>query len=157
MKWRFPVLGSFLALALCLFALPIYSQTTAASTKSAVPPRYDITKEVTITATVSSVVTRTTRKGMTITGRLVVETSSGKVQASLGRMAMTGKGALTVTPGQQIRLTGVMKTVRNKQIFVTRLVQANGQVYKIRNEHGFAIAPAARRGAVHSTANGGQL
>ena len=70
---------------------------------------------------------------------------------------MTGKGALTVAPGQQIRLTGIMKTVRNKQIFVTRLVQANGQVYKIRNEHGFAIAPAVRRGTVHSTAKGGQL
>jgi hypothetical protein len=157
MKWRFPVLGSFLVLALSFFALPTLAQAVAVKTKSAVPPRYDITKEVTLTATVSSVEKRTTLRGTTITGRLVVETSSGKVQASLGRMAMTGKGALTVTPGQQIRLTGIMKTVRNKQIFVTRLVQANGQTYKIRNEHGFALAPAARRGNVHSTSKGGQL
>ena len=41
MKWRFPVFGPFVLLALSLFALPIYAQTTAVKTRTAVPPRYD--------------------------------------------------------------------------------------------------------------------
>lgn len=157
MKWRFVVSGPFLVLALSLFALPVLAQTAEVSTRSAVPPRYDITKEVTFTATVSSMVNRTTRQGETITGHLIVETPSGKVEASLGRYALRGKGALSIERGQQIRMTGVMKTFRDKQIFVTRLVQANGQVYKIRNEHGFLYAPVSRKGRTKSEADGGQL
>jgi hypothetical protein len=70
---------------------------------------------------------------------------------------MRGKGALSVTPGQQVQVTGVIKIVRGNEVLLTRLVQASGQVYKIRNEHGFAIMPASRRGISRSKAKGGQL
>ena len=160
MKWRFPVFGPFVLLALCLFALPIYAQTAAVTTRTAVPPRYDITKEVKLSGTVSNVVKAPTREMKMVAGsHLIVATKSGEVDAALGQFAMRGKGALSFTPGQQVEVTGVMKTEKGKQVFVTRLVQADGHTYRIRNEHGFVSEHVAIDGAraPKSTSKGGQL
>jgi hypothetical protein len=160
MKWRFSVLGPFAVLALCLFALPIYAQTAAVTTKPAVPLRYDITKEVKLSGTVSNVVKSPTREMKMVSGsHLIVETKTGAVDASLGRFAMRGKGGLSVTTGQQVEVTGVMKTMKGKQVFVTRLVQSDGHTYTIRNEHGFVSEHGAidGAGATKSTSKGGQL
>jgi hypothetical protein len=78
---------------------------------------------------------------------LIVETVSGRLDASLGRFGLEGKGALSVTPGQQIELTGVMKTVHDKEVFVVRSVKANGKTYTMRNEHGVEVSPLARERA----------
>ena len=130
MKWRFPVLGPFAVLALCLFALPIYAQTAAVTTNSAVPHRYDITKEVTLTGTVSNVVKTPTREMKMLPGsHLMLATGSGKLDASLGRFAMRNQGVLAITAGQQVQVTGVVTTVKGQQVFVTRLVQVNGHTY----------------------------
>jgi hypothetical protein len=157
MRRRSSVVGPFAFLALCLLAMPIHAQT-AVTTKTAVPLRYDNSKEVTLTGTVSSVVKRSSPETkMTAGSHLIVETTSGTVDASLGGFALRGKGALSVTPGQRVQVTGVMKQIRDKEVFVTRLVQADGHVYTIRNEHGFALAPTARVRATKSEAKGGQL
>jgi DNA/RNA endonuclease YhcR with UshA esterase domain len=158
MKWRFPVLGSFAVLALCLFALPICAQTAAVTAKPVAPHRYDITKEVTLTATVSSVVKTPTREMNLLPGsHLMLATGSGKLDATLGKYAMRNAGVLSITPGQQVRVTGVVTTVRNQQVFVTRLVQVNGQTYKVRNEHGVAVAPVSGKSNRSAYTNGGQL
>jgi hypothetical protein len=158
MKWRFAVSGPFVLLALSLFALPIYAQTSAVTTKPVAPPRYDITKEVKLSGTVRDVVKSPTREMKMVSGsHLIVETKTGEVDASLGRFAMRGKRGLSVTPGQQVEVTGVMKTMKGKQVFVTRLVQADGHTYKIRNEHGFVRERVAVDGVTSSGSKGGQL
>jgi hypothetical protein len=158
MNSRFAAFGPFVALALCLLATPIYAQTAQATPKSAVSPKYDITQEVKLTGTVTSVVKNTTPEMQMLGGsHLIVETTSGEIDASLGGYAMKAEGALSVAPGQQVQVTGVMKTIRNQQVFVTRLVQVNGRVYKIRNEHGFVLAPGPRKGAAESEKKGAQL
>jgi hypothetical protein len=158
MKWRFPVFGPFVVLAVCLFALPIRAQTTETTTKTAGHPWYDMSKEVTLTGTVSSVVKSPTREMKLVMGsHLMLETSSGAVDASLGKYAMRGEGALSVTTGERVQVTGIMKTVGDKQVFFARVVLANGHAYAIRNEHGFQVASRARKGATNSTAKGGQL
>jgi len=108
--------------------------------------RYDVSKEVTLTGTVSSVLPKA-GPGMTWGSHLMVETVSGRLDASLGRFGLEGKGALAVTPGQQIELTGVMKTVRDKEVFVVRSVKANGKTHTMRNEHGIEVSPQARERA----------
>jgi DNA/RNA endonuclease YhcR with UshA esterase domain len=156
MKWRFSSLGP-LVLALCVFALPLHAQTSD-TTKPVVRLRYDITQEMTFTGTVSSVVKASARETKKAgASHVIVQTTSGKVDADLGRYAMRGQGALTVTPGQLIQLTGVMKTVRGQQVVIARLVQSNGKVYKIRNEHGFVYHSAARKNQTKSETKGGQL
>jgi len=62
---------------------------------------------------------------------------------------LEGKGALSVTPGQQIELTGVMKTVRDKEVFVVRSAKADGKIFTMRNEHGIEVSPLARERAAN--------
>jgi hypothetical protein len=154
MKWRFAALVPVI-LALSLFALPLRAQTTDTTTQSAGHPWYDISKEITVTGTVTNVMKQTTRE-MRMPGgsHLIVETGSGAVDASLGKFALRGKNALSVTAGQSVQITGVLKTVNNQQVLFARLVQTNGRVYTIRNEHGFVYQSTARDG---SESKGGQL
>jgi hypothetical protein len=84
---------------------------------------------------------------MTMGSHLLLATSAGPVDASLGRFALIGKGALPVAPGQQVEVRGVMKTIKAKQVFLVRIVKAGGAVYPIRNQHGFAISPQGRERA----------
>ncbi len=107
---------------------------------------YDISKEVTLTGTVASVL-HTPAPGMAFGSHLVIDTVSGKVNASLGRWGLAGKGSLLVVPGQQVEVTGIMKSLRDKEVFVVRTVKVNGKVYAIRNQHGTEIPPQARQRA----------
>jgi hypothetical protein len=108
--------------------------------------RYDVSKEVTLSGTVSSVLYKPA-PGMIWGSHLMVETSFGRLDASLGRFGLEGKDALSVTPGQQVEITGVMKTVRHQEVFVVRSVRANGKTSTMRNEHGVDVSPLARERA----------
>jgi hypothetical protein len=143
---------------LCAFALlPLLSSPLSAQAQTAVenqaagPFSYDVTQEVTLNGTVSSVLTGPS-PGMIMGSHLLLTTSSGPVDASLGMFAMRGKGAVSVVVGQQVEVTGVMKTMNGKQVFLVRIVKAGGQVYTIRNERGFPIPPQARESASQTTA-----
>jgi hypothetical protein len=158
MKWRFSVLGLFAALALCLFAFPIYAQTAPVTTRPVAPTRYDITKEVKLSGTVSEVVKAPTRGTKTaVASHLILQTTTGPVNADFGLKAMKGKKAFRVTAGEHVEVTGVMNTMNNKQVFVVRLVELNGHVYRIRNEHGFARERVARDDVKKSESKGGVL
>jgi len=133
---------------LCFMTLypSLQAQTTAPASKTAGPYSYHASQEVTLSGTVSGVLA-TPAAGMIMGSHLLLATASGPVDASLGRFALLGKGALTVAAGQPIAVTGVMKTLKTKQVFLVRTVKAGGAVYAIRNEHGFAISPQARQRA----------
>jgi DNA/RNA endonuclease YhcR with UshA esterase domain len=157
MKGLFRFLGP-LVLALGMSVVPLHAQTSAAKTKTVAHPWYDVSREVTLTGTVSSVVKTTTPEMKMLGGsHLIVQTKSGTVDASLGGFTMRGKGALSINEGARVQVTGVAKIVKGKEVLLTRLVQANGHQYVIRNEHGFVVAHAAHSGAAKSGAEGGQL
>ncbi len=151
MKSRFPAFVPFAILAVCFLAPAVVrAQSAATRTPSPVPPRYDVRQEVRLAGTVSSVVKRPTAElKMEMGSHFLVSTSAGTVDASLGRFALVGKGAMQVTSGQHVDLTGVMKTENGKQVFITRAVTTSGHTYLLRNEHGATYEPAARRG--HAT------
>jgi hypothetical protein len=136
-----PLIAGLLTLTGLLFAILVVSLNAAESDS-----RYDVTKEVTLSGTVSSVLYKPA-PGMSWGSHLMVETVSGRLDASLGRFGLEGKDALSVNPGQQIELTGVMKTVRDKEVFVVRSVKAYDNIYILRNEHGIEISPQARERA----------
>jgi len=111
--------------------------------------------EITLTGTVS-VVLEKPDAGMLMGSHILLATLAGPVDVSLGRFGLRGKGALSVTAGQQIEVTGVMTTRatssnkdKEKQVLLARTVKAGGEVYNIRNEHGFPISPQARERASH--------
>jgi hypothetical protein len=140
-----------MALLFLISPQPLAQAQTTAETRAAGPFSYDISKEVTLNGTVSSVLTGPS-PGMIMGSHLLLTTSSGPVDASLGMFAMRGKGAVSVVVGQQVEVTGVMKTMNGKQVFLVRIVKAGGQVYTIRNERGFPIPPQARESASQTTA-----
>src|ERR1700683_401466 len=157
MKWRFRVLP-VLALALCISALPLHAQTTDVSTKTTTHLWYDMAKEITLTGTVISVVKTPARGTETLIGsHLVMQTNAGPVDASLGSYALKGKGALSVSTGDSVRVNGVMKTVRGKQVFIARVVTTNGHAYVLRNEHGIVYLHSAQKGTATSATKGGTL
>lgn len=107
---------------------------------------YDVSKEVTLSGTVSSVLHKPA-PGMIWGSHLLLKTAFGRLDASLGRFGLEGQGALSVIPGEQIELTGVMKRFRDQEVFVVRSAKANGKTYVLRNEHGIEVSPVVRERA----------
>jgi hypothetical protein len=108
-------------------------------------------KVVVLNGTVSRVLSGPS-EGMMVGSHLLIETASGNVDASLGKWGMRGKGALSVTAGQEVELTGVMRTIKEKNVekgvvFMVRTVKVGSQVYTIRNEHGVPVSPQSRERA----------
>jgi len=136
-----PIAGLLTGLLFAILVVPL----NAADSDS----RYDVSKEVTLSGTVSSVLHKPA-PGMIWGSHLMVETIFGRLDASLGRFGLEGKGALSVTPGQQVELTGVMRMVRDKEVFVVRSVKADGKIFTMRNEHGLDMSPLARERAVRN-------
>jgi hypothetical protein len=105
-------------------------------------PRYDIAREAAVEGTVMSVVTNPA-PGLPAGAHLLLRTSSGTVDAHLGSYAMSGPGAVSVTPGQAVKAVGVMTNIRGRRVLIVRTLQAGLGFYRIRNEHGFLIRHAS--------------
>jgi hypothetical protein len=131
------IAGLIAGLLFATLAVPLGAQPVPKT------PYYDITKEFTLAGTVSSVVSKFT-PGLISGSHLMLVTGRGDVDASLGRWGLEGKGALKVAAGQQVQVTGVMKTLKDREVFVARIVKVNGHAYVMRNEHGIAMSPQAR-------------
>lgn len=132
------IAGLLCGLLFAILAVPLGAQPAPTA-----HPYYDIAKEVTLNGTVSSVVKKGAA-GMTAGSHLMLRTSSGTVDASLGRWGLVGKGALSVATGQRVEVTGVMKTVKNREFFVARTVTVGSRIYTMRNQHGISVSPQSR-------------
>jgi hypothetical protein len=158
MKLSFPALGALALLALVSLAVPAHAQAPAVAVRPTAPvgaSHYDISEETTLSGTVSSVIKKPSAE-MIMGAHLMVKTSSGTVDASLGHFAFDGKGALSVTPGQQVQVTGIMKTLKGQQVFVARTVKVDDEVYTLRNEHGLVVSPQARERLSQSSGQKGE-
>lgn len=132
-------------LSLILFSAQLQAQTEAANT-GPVQPYYSVAGEFTLKATVLNVVTKPIA-GMVMGAHLVLQTAGGEVDASLGKWGLQGKGAISVAAGDEIEVTGMMKSLMNKQVCLVRTAKVGGQVYTLRNEHGISVSPQARERA----------
>jgi hypothetical protein len=150
-------LGLAALLALMLNAGVARAQTAAeTSTKPAISPRYDISKELTLNAMVKSVPSKS-HLGQANSG-FVLQTTSGEVRGSLTPFVLNGKGALSIAPGANVQVTGVMLTTKNnEQLFVIRLITMGGRTYAIRNERGFPVEHPGQNASATGESKGGQL
>lgn len=126
------------ALALAAFfslTLPSYAQTDAAKTQPPLSLKYDISQEVKLNGTITTVVTKLSA-GMLSGSHLILETASGSIDAQLGRLRLAGRDAISVAPGEHVQVTGVIKIIQGKTVLLTRLIEVKGRVYELRNEHG---------------------
>ncbi len=145
-----------LAILFCISSLdPVQAQTMSGATRAAGSFRYDASEEVTLTGTVSSVLTHAA-PGMVVGSHLLLATPAGPVDASLGRFGLRGNGALSAAAGRQVEAIGVLRTIKDKQVFLVRTVKVGGEVYTIRNEHGVLMSPQARKRAGLATGTKGE-
>jgi hypothetical protein len=135
MKRLFPGLGALVLVAFVSLALPSHAQTDAAKTQPFVSLKYDISQEVKLSGTITDVVTQPS-ESMLSGSHLILQTASGSIDAQLGGLRLAGRDAISVAPGEQVQVTGVIKTIHNQAVLLTRLIEVNGRVYELRNEHG---------------------
>lgn len=133
-----------LTLPFFISTLPlVHAQKAAVATRPAMPFSYDISKEIKLNGTVSSVLAKPS-PGMLLSSHLLFATASGAVDASMGRFALLGKNTLSITPGQYVEVTGVIASLKGQQVWLTCIVKVDYQVYTIGNKRGFALSPQAR-------------
>jgi hypothetical protein len=152
-------LGLAALLALALNAGAAHAQAAAAtSTKSAVPPRYDISKEVTLNATVETLPSKSHLTQPGAKTAFMLQTTGGLVEGRLTPFVLSGSGAISITVGEHVQVTGVMTTaMNNKQVFVIRTIQTGGRTYAIRDQHGFPLEHPAQNTSAAYVSKGGQL
>ncbi len=131
-------------LTAALLAVAVVPLTAQASGDSRLA--YNMKNELKITGVVSSVMDKPER-GMMFGSHLLVDTASGTLDVSLGRWALVGKGAARVGVGQQVEVTGILKTLNHRQVFLARTLNTGGKTYSVRNEHGIPVSPQARERA----------
>jgi hypothetical protein len=129
--------GALAAVAMLLMLTRAQAQT-AARANAAQPPRYDAAREITIAGSVDSLVAKP-GPGMLAGAHVIVATAAGTVDAHLGNYALKGPKALTFTPGENVKLVGVMTNILGRQVFLVRTVRTGSLVYEIRNARGFLI------------------
>jgi hypothetical protein len=151
----FSLVKSGMAVLTVAIGITIVAGPTSAQVVAEARPFYDVAREVTIQGRVSSVLSRS-NPGMIFGSHLLLQTASGQLDASLGRWARQGKGTVPVSAGQQVELTGVMKTLMKRQVLIVRTVKLDGHVYAVRNQHGVEISPLARERAVQQAAQKGE-
>jgi hypothetical protein len=132
------IAGLVTGLLFAIAAISLNAQPVG-SAKAEPHPFYDITQEVTLSGPVTGVV-HGPSAGLIPGSHILLVTGSGTVDASLGKWGLQGKEA-SIHNGEQVTVKGVMKTLRNKQVFVVRTVELGGHTYVIRNEHGVALTP----------------
>src|ERR1700690_666117 len=132
MKRLFAGLATLALLSMISLLPPAQAQTATAAANSKQPFTYHVSDEIPLRGTVSSVLTKRA-PGMIMGSHLLLNTSSGSVDASLGTFAIRGRDGLQVKAGQEVELTGIMKTLNSKPVFLTRLVKLDNQIYKVRN------------------------
>jgi len=147
--------SAVLSLSLFAIAAPAGAQDAPAA-KSFGQLTYDATQETTLNGTVSELLVLPTQ-GMIAGPHLLLQTPAGIVDASLGRHALRGPGALSVEPGQRVSITGVMRTSAGKPVFLARSVTVNGITYTLRNEHGASLSPQMRERLNEAAAQKGGL
>src|ERR1700721_641000 len=124
MSRKLQALGLAALLALMLNAGVAHAQAAAeTTTKPAIPLRYDISKEVTLKPTGESVPSKSPA-GLVAPGSgcgFVLQTSSGTVQGRLTPFVLNGKGAISISVGDHLKVTGWWMPLKNiNQVLVIR-------------------------------------
>jgi hypothetical protein len=136
------LLGGLGLLTLMAFSVFTVPSQAATATKKIVTPmyRYDAAKEVTLKGTISSVVNKPTG-GMLVGKHLMLATSSGIVDAHLGSYVARDKHLDSLTQGQSVSAVGIKMNLKGKEVFIVRTIEADGQTFTVRNQHGVFVGP----------------
>lgn len=150
-------LGLLTLMAFSVFAVPSQADTVKRPKKVGTPLyQYNASKEVTLKGTISSVEKKPARG--TLQGEhLMLNTSSGSVDAHIGSFAGRDKRLNSLASGKSVTAVGVTMNMRGKQVFIVRTIESDGQIINVRNRRGFFVGatPAAGAKVKHVNVKGG--
>lgn len=144
---------SVAALLLLMMIVPRLRAQTEADVPTAKPLGYDITEEVTVSGAVTAFLSKAP-KGMVGGSHLLLSTAEGALDVSVGTLGL-GKQALAIGAGKIVAVTGVMRTLNDRQVLLARVVKLGNQVYLIRTKQGIVLSPLARKHAANEAAQDG--
>jgi hypothetical protein len=154
MKTNVGGLCLLMTLAISLLAAPIYADQAVALKRNLNSGWYDVRKEVTLQGTVESVVKNSAVTSF-VGAHLMVSTAQGTVDASIGNHLVAGRYAMEFTPGQSVKLTGMMIEVNHHSVFAVRTLQTGDRTVTVRSQHGFLVSPAAKTRLTGVSSTGG--
>jgi hypothetical protein len=141
-------------LAISLVAVPVYANEAVAPKRTVIASRYDMTKEVTLTGTIQSLV-RKPAPGTIMGAHLMVSTAQGTVDAHIGNLVLVGKRPTSFASGQSVKLVGLMTTINQKNVLLVRTIQTGSDTITVRNERGFLVLTGARTRLANVSSTGG--
>ena len=153
MRNSFVCLCLLAVLLLSSSAAPVSADESVAKKRVAHPLRYDASKEVTLEGTVESLTTKPVA-GKMLGGHLMVATSKGTVDGQIGGFVLRGSHAFTATPGEKVKITGVMTTFHGQQAFLVRTIQTPDRTVVVRDAHGFFVLPGVHEHVTRTSTQG---
>lgn len=113
-------------------------QINAGAANKSFRRRYDASREISVTGNVHGISVHTKAPAG---AHLLITTSQGPIDAHLGSFAMRGSQPLSLRPGEQVSVVGVMTWIDGSQILLARTVSTSTKTYVIRNERGALLFP----------------
>jgi hypothetical protein len=152
MRKTLGVLCLLMTLAISLLAGPLYANEPVLPKRTVIPSKYDMSKEVTLSGTVQSLVKKPA-PGALVGAHLMVSTAQGTVDAHVGNRLLAGPNPASFASGQSVKLVGIMTEFNHQNVFLVRTIETGNRTITVRSEHGFLVLPgsAARVKGVFST------
>lgn len=129
--------------AVLVMLAPIFAwsapQTSVGATNKLFRSKYDVSRETTVTGNVRGI---SVHKQAPSGAHLLITTSQGLIDAHLGSFALRGSHPLSVSPGEQVSVVGVMTSVDGSEILLARTVSTANKTFVIRNQHGALLFPS---------------
>lgn len=128
--------------AVLVMLAPIFAwsapRTSVGATNKSFRSKYDVSRETTVIGNVLGIsVYRKAPYG----AHLLIKTSQGLIDAHLGSFALRGSQPVSLQPGEQVSVVGVMNWVNGSQILLARTVSTSTKTFVIRNQHGALLFP----------------
>ena len=118
----------------------------AAAQQAAAPSKellqaYSLNREVSLVGTVVKYESAPERSPMG--AHLIIQTSSGQVDAHLGNAKVLQANHLDLNPGDNVRIVGETLALGDGTYFAARIVQKGTQAVAVRNTRGFLLTPGS--------------
>jgi hypothetical protein len=136
-SWRF-VLPILCAGLLCAMPAAAQSSPGAGAPANSMVRVYDIAKEIKVEGTIQKIQTDATAH-VPLGTHVLIQTADGLVDAHLGTGAAAKPAYLGISEGQTVTLVGMMETINNNPVLITRLMTTSSRIFVLRNEQGIPV------------------
>jgi hypothetical protein len=130
------------AFAVLAITAPIFAsaaqQTGTAATNKSFRRAYEASREITVTGSVRGISVHSKAPSG---AHLLITTSQGLIDMHVGSFALRGSQPLSLRPGEQVSVVGVMTWIDGSQILLARTVSTRNKTFVIRNERGALLFP----------------